>query len=159
MCLEISQNSQENTFCNFIKTETLAQVFSGEFCEISKNTFSYRTPPVAASVCNYYKIALTQDTFSSTIITSIELDIFLRIISMIFVIQGQPLKLCSEEKVPYKSRRDAWKVHVKELMKYTSSLNSFVEIEAALQNSSQEKVFLNYAVIFQENIHVEVLFQ
>ena len=44
-------------------------------------------------------------------------------------------------------------------MKYTSSLNSFVEIEAALQNSSQEKVFLNYAVIFQENIHVEVLFQ
>ena len=35
---------------NFIKTETLAQVFSGEFCEISKNTFFYRTPPVAASV-------------------------------------------------------------------------------------------------------------
>ena len=29
--------------CNFIKKETLAQVFSGEFCEISKNTFSYRT--------------------------------------------------------------------------------------------------------------------
>ena len=25
-------------------------VFSCEFCEISKNTFSYRTPPVAASV-------------------------------------------------------------------------------------------------------------
>ena len=25
--------------CNFIKIETLAQVFSGEFCEISKNTF------------------------------------------------------------------------------------------------------------------------
>ena len=31
--------------CNFIKKETLTQVF----CEISKNTFSYRTPPVAAS--------------------------------------------------------------------------------------------------------------
>ena len=29
---------------NFIKKETLAQVFSCEFCEISKNTFSYRTP-------------------------------------------------------------------------------------------------------------------
>ena len=29
--------------------ETLAQVFSGEFCEISKNTFSYRTPLVATS--------------------------------------------------------------------------------------------------------------
>ena len=30
--------------CNFIRIETLAQVFSFEFCEISKNTFSYRTP-------------------------------------------------------------------------------------------------------------------
>ena len=29
--------------------ETLAQVFSSEFCKISKNFFSYRTPPVAAS--------------------------------------------------------------------------------------------------------------
>ena len=35
--------------CNFIKKETLAQEFSCEFSEISKNTFSYRTPPVAAS--------------------------------------------------------------------------------------------------------------
>ena len=35
--------------CNFTKKETLAQVFSCEFCEISKNSFSYRTPPVAAS--------------------------------------------------------------------------------------------------------------
>ena len=36
--------------CNFIKKESLAQMFSCEFCEISKNTFSYRTPPVAASI-------------------------------------------------------------------------------------------------------------
>ena len=36
--------------CNFIKIETLvAQVFSCEFCEISKNTFSYRTPPMGSS--------------------------------------------------------------------------------------------------------------
>ena len=58
--LEISQNSQENTCLFFNKVEglrpasllkdTLTQVFSCEFCEISKNTFSYRTPPVAASV-------------------------------------------------------------------------------------------------------------
>ena len=40
----------EHEACNFIKIETLAQVFSYEFCEISKNTFSYRTSPVAASV-------------------------------------------------------------------------------------------------------------
>ena len=53
MFLKISQNSQENICtrvsfliklkaeaCNFIKKETLAQVWiSCEFCEISKNTF------------------------------------------------------------------------------------------------------------------------
>ena len=32
-----------------LKKETLAQVFSCEFCEISKNTFFHRTPLVAAS--------------------------------------------------------------------------------------------------------------
>ena len=37
--LEISQN--------FIKKETLTQVFSCEFCETSKNTLSYRKPLVA----------------------------------------------------------------------------------------------------------------
>ena len=39
----------ESQACNFIKKETLAQVFSCEFCEISKNTFLYRTPLVSAS--------------------------------------------------------------------------------------------------------------
>ena len=33
-----------------MKNETVAQVFFFEFCEISKNTFFYRTRPVAASV-------------------------------------------------------------------------------------------------------------
>ena len=62
MFLEILQNSHENTCaavsflikpqaltCNFIKKETLAQAFYCEFCEISKYTFSYGTPPLAAS--------------------------------------------------------------------------------------------------------------
>ena len=35
--------------CNFIKKETLAQVFPCEFCKIYKNTFYYRTHLVAAS--------------------------------------------------------------------------------------------------------------
>ena len=62
--LEILQNSQENicarvSFFNNVadlrpailfKKETLAQVFSGEYCKISKNTFSYITPPLATSV-------------------------------------------------------------------------------------------------------------
>ena len=37
---------------NFIKKETLALVFSCEFCEISKDTFSNRTLPVATSSYN-----------------------------------------------------------------------------------------------------------
>ena len=53
MLFEILKNSLENCArasfliklpampqaCNFIKNETLAQVFSGEFCEFSKSTF------------------------------------------------------------------------------------------------------------------------
>ena len=38
-------------FNKVIKKETLAQVFFCEFCKISKNTFFYRIPPVAASGC------------------------------------------------------------------------------------------------------------
>ena len=53
--LEILQNSEENTcasvsFLIKLQAETLAQVFSSEFCKISINMFSYRTPPVVASV-------------------------------------------------------------------------------------------------------------
>ena len=60
MFVEFSQNSQENTCArvsliklqaeasNFIKKETLAQVFSCEFSEISQKNVS-RTPLVAAS--------------------------------------------------------------------------------------------------------------
>ena len=78
--LEISQNSDECTCtrvsffnkvaglaCNFIKKEPLAQVFFSEFCEISKNIFFYRTPPVAASkIIVFKKIRdnLTNFTFS-----------------------------------------------------------------------------------------------
>ena len=36
---------------DLVKKETLGQVFSCECCEISKNTFSFRTPPVAAPAC------------------------------------------------------------------------------------------------------------
>ena len=49
--LKFSQNSQENTCVRasfLIKLQV--QVFSCEFCEIFKNTFLYRTPPVAAAV-------------------------------------------------------------------------------------------------------------
>ena len=42
-------NKKDLSLLNFIKKEALAQLFSGEFYEISKNTFSYITPSVAAS--------------------------------------------------------------------------------------------------------------
>ena len=51
--IEILQNSQENTW-NFIKKETLAQVFSYELYEISKSTFSYGTFPQAASLVHQH---------------------------------------------------------------------------------------------------------
>ena len=34
--------------CNFIKKDTLAQVFFCEFCEMIKNTFFHKTPLVVA---------------------------------------------------------------------------------------------------------------
>ena len=58
MFLEISQNPQEiacaraSFLIKFIKKETLEQVFSCEFCEISRNIFSYRTGRVAGSDIN-----------------------------------------------------------------------------------------------------------
>ena len=50
--------------CNFIKKGTLAQVFSCEFNEISKNTFLHRTPLVLASI----------NTFKSNLKFSFECD-------------------------------------------------------------------------------------
>ena len=63
--LKISQNLQENTCARvsfliklqasglkFYKKRDSGTGVSCEFCKISKNTFSHRTPPVAASVSN-----------------------------------------------------------------------------------------------------------
>ena len=75
--LEISQISQENTCVrvsfliklqasglhasNFVKNETLAHVFSCEFCEISKNTFYtehlWTTASIWKAVAMFYKRA------------------------------------------------------------------------------------------------------
>ena len=44
---------------HFIKKETLAQVFSCEFYKIFKNTFFYRTPPVAASASSMLNVLFT----------------------------------------------------------------------------------------------------
>ena len=49
LCQSFFFNKVAGLVCNFIKKETVAHVFS---CEISKKTFSYRTPPVSASEVN-----------------------------------------------------------------------------------------------------------
>ena len=41
----------QSLFCNFIEKGTLTHVFSCQFWEISKNTFSGGTPPVVTSDC------------------------------------------------------------------------------------------------------------
>ena len=43
LCQSLFFNKVAGLACNFIKKETLAQVFSCEFCETSKNTVFYRT--------------------------------------------------------------------------------------------------------------------
>ena len=46
--LEIRKIHRKTPVHEFFNKETLVQVFFCEFWEISKNTFSYRIPPVAA---------------------------------------------------------------------------------------------------------------
>ena len=63
--LEFSQNSHENTgardsFLIELQTKALTQVFSCEFCKISKKNFFYRIPPVAASAYCHQLIACIQ---------------------------------------------------------------------------------------------------
>ena len=74
--LEISQNSQENIFArvffNFIKKETLAQVFSCEFCEISTSTFLTEQLWVTASDLSTYIKELVEERLILCAILSLE---------------------------------------------------------------------------------------
>ena len=93
--LEILQNSQENTcatvsFLNKVAgfilqlfkkkdpTHVTWHVFSCKFCEFSRNTFSYRTPPMAASEQCHIKI--NDPSHNCTKVVSIK-DTFLWIFS------------------------------------------------------------------------------
>ena len=65
---------------NFIKKETLPQLFSCEFCGISKNTFSYRTPLAAASVYSNKWVnasSFMDRRFGLTILTFCRMDYLL----------------------------------------------------------------------------------
>ena len=47
---------------SFIKKEAPTQVFSCDYCKISKNKFFYRTPPVAASKVQATTVVLMKPT-------------------------------------------------------------------------------------------------
>ena len=81
MLLKILQNTQENACarvsfliklqaeaCNFIKKETVAQVFSCEFCEIFQNTFFIEhlrwLPPTMTVISNKLKKYFIIDIYS-----------------------------------------------------------------------------------------------
>ena len=87
--------------CNFIKKETVTLVFSCEFCKISKNTFSHRTPLVVASE-DFFAIVLknlsipqhedpsvNKDHIEDPILKSIEKCIFKKSMKLV---QGGVLK-------------------------------------------------------------------
>ena len=70
---EVSPDIMINNFtCNFIKKETLAQVFSCEFCKISKNTFLHRTPLLAASALRTILFVTENRSKSGTRIFSLQ---------------------------------------------------------------------------------------
>ena len=69
--------------CNFIKKETLAQVFSQEFCEISKNTFFTEHLRTTASAVYFTlnRVTLIQITLCSLIQTTlIQTNLWIRLI-------------------------------------------------------------------------------
>ena len=68
LCPRLFFNKVADLVCNFIKKESVAQVLSCEFCEISKNTFFYRAHSVVASVslCDIMKLNFCDIKISST---------------------------------------------------------------------------------------------
>ena len=65
----------ETSACNFIKKETLAQVFYCEFCEISKNTFfTEHLQATASLLSNYTYIMRDQSSLNlqNTVVKAID---------------------------------------------------------------------------------------
>ena len=148
-----------------------AQMFSCEFCEISKNSLSYRTPLVAAS-------AITVEEKYSP-----------RILKDYFSLKIDPPIFTSTAKLLHRSNETSW--HFPALKRlnhflpqsttsHRSDLSSEVNsicwhksvassrldlrvLSPAYRNSRPEvflrKLFWKYAVDLQENTHAEVWFQ
>ena len=61
----------------FSKKDTLAQVFSCEFCNISMNSLYYRTPPVAVSVAcfSYFNFMIQKQSLKGILKKNVFLNI------------------------------------------------------------------------------------
>ena len=92
LCQSLFFNKVAGAACNFIKKETLTQVFSCEFCEISKNTFSQRTPLVAASGKKPIKVMKEMKSKQVTSFLTSSAD-------LIFLISGKLFREISEIKI------------------------------------------------------------
>ena len=68
--LKISQNSQENSCTGvsfYIKLQAFSQVLSCEFCEIFKNIFFHKTPPVWLLLAVFNKGLYVHTTWNASV--------------------------------------------------------------------------------------------
>ena len=92
--LENNMNTHKMPSGLFFKTETLAQVFSCEFWEISKNIFFYRTLLVAASGFYYIRQKLfKQNIFLPITFISLQVHGFRNVINLIASVMRLIFKL------------------------------------------------------------------
>ena len=72
----------------FLKKESLAQVFSCKFCEVSKNTFFYRIPSAAASVYYNENIMTPLRVFPSKFFKHITTATYHRLYTQILLVKN-----------------------------------------------------------------------
>ena len=161
MFLEISQNSHENTctrisfliklqasVSNFIKKE--AQVFSCEFCEFFKNTFSYRARPE----CFWNKTSgyLNKRLWNRCFLLNVA--IFLR--NLFYpIITCRPICVYSQSKQYMLSCSLLWKWNFVTLLTLVSSRvillwldNTWIIIQTHIRNTD------TYSDTDSENLHI-----
>ena len=97
--LSVEKISNVGQACSFIRIETLAHVFSCEFGKIPKNTFSYRTPQVIASVQYYFLRKSRHTQFCKELYQLIQLIEGMLWGCIGVCVQGQPQRKEQYEKI------------------------------------------------------------
>ena len=97
--LSVEKISNVGQACSFVRIEALAHVFSCEFGKISKNTFSYRTPQVIASVQYYFLRKNSHIQFCKELYQLIQLIEGMLWGCIGVCVQGQPQRKKQYEKI------------------------------------------------------------